>query len=645
MAYLNPNEQATEQFLRQLRDEEARRLYLLRAARGNVYTSDPIAASFPTPRTAMDLIRSGIQSDQIRSLEKMGRAVNPMPPLQSDPVEVIQQSTPATRPVAVRPPSPAVQSRQAQGPARPASDTSSFNYKIPDVQTPAVQTQSAPAQGLLETEEPTDSTSWYDDPTRMGLLQAGLGLMSAPRYSTNPNDVTLSSALARGLGGFVQGYGGTKKRLTEAERQKLEDEFKRQQMAKDAEYKDALIQMYGIQGEAQRKTAELNATEKLQRKEAIDTQIKRILKFEGKLGNATRRLELKRLGTSDNTAQQNQFADLYREATTDRTSMEETLVASGKYTEEQAKKLRFTALETQYDKTLDLQTNPPKPESVPQGSAQERYTSDLQTVVGDSSLLNTPFHENAWALYYQSELDPKVSQDSVITKPSIYPVPDKYKYLFDSAQVDGKSVDNMGGYFVTSKPSNAQSKQINSALADLAAVQKVEDQVIKIGIPNLEERLKQDDPEVAKLASQYGNMLMQLKESYNLGVLQELDKQEMQNIINNPTDPKSIRNIMRTVPLFTAQANVVKEAILDRNRPLANQYNINLENRFTQTYPGTQLTFTVPANLPTEQSKLDKRTDQILQGTGPIDVAPLQLNNGSDSDVPWYERAYNNLTN
>ena len=531
----------------------------------------------------------------------------------------------------------------AQKPASPATNKNSLDFGVPAVpqSTAPAQAQSAPAQGggLLDVD-----TDFFDDPTRMGLLQAGLGLMSAPRYSTNPNDVTLSSGLARGLKGFIEGYGGTKKRLSEAERQRLDDEFKRQQMAKETEYKDALIQMYGIQGEAQRKTAELNATEKLQRKEAINAQIKRILEFEGKLGNVTRRLELERLGSSDNTNQQNQFADLYRESVTDRTPMEETLVASGKYTEEDAKKLRFTALETQYNKTLDLQTNPPKPTSVSQG-ARERYSSDLQKVVGDPSLLNTPFHENAWALYYQTELDPKVSQDSVITKPSIYPVPDKYKYLFDSAQVEGKSVDNMGGYFVTSKPSNAQSKQVNSALADLAAVQKVEDQVIKIGIPNLEERLKQNDPEVARLASQYGNMLMQLKESYNLGVLQELDKQEMQNIINDPTDPKSIRNFMRTVPLFTTQANVVKEAILDRNRPLANQYNINLEKRFAQTYPGTQLTFTVPANLPTEQSKLDKRTDQILQGTGPIDVAPLQLNNGNDSDVPWYERAYNNLTN
>jgi len=76
-------------------------------------------------------------------------------------------------------------------------------------QTSAAQSQSTPAQGggLLDID-----TDFFDDPTRMGLLQAGLGLMSAPRYSTNPNDVTLSSALARGLGGFVQGYGGTKKR-------------------------------------------------------------------------------------------------------------------------------------------------------------------------------------------------------------------------------------------------------------------------------------------------------------------------------------------------------------------------------------------------------------------------------------------------
>jgi len=120
--------------------------------------------------------------------------------------------------------------------ANPPRDTGSFNYNVPTApKTSAVQTT-----GLLDTEEPAEGGSFYDDPMRMGLLQAGLGLLSAPRYSTNPNDVTLGSALARGLGGFVQGYGGTKKRLSDEERQKLEDEYKRSQIEFDKLYKTAL---------------------------------------------------------------------------------------------------------------------------------------------------------------------------------------------------------------------------------------------------------------------------------------------------------------------------------------------------------------------------------------------------------------------
>ena len=509
--------------------------------------------------------------------------------------------------------------------------------------TPAVQAQSAPAQGggLLDVD-----TDFFDDPTRMGLLQAGLGLMSAPRYSTNPNDVTLSSALARGLGGYIQGYGSTKKRLSEEERQKIEDDWKRTQMEKDFEYKDALIQMYGIQGEAQRKTAELNATEKQLQKQAINTQIERILEFEGKLGNATRRLELKRLGTSDNTNQQNQFAGLYREATTDRTPMEETLVASGKYTEEQAKKLRFTALETQYDKTLDLQTNPPKPPKDAQGSERERNIAKLTKGLRDPEYQKTPEYADAWFWYKTTELDPRANYDgSVIIQSSDFPPPPGYEPpTLQSGE--GRKLSQVGGVTISSKPSDTSQKQINDTLAGLATVQRVEDQLVSIGVPDFEERLKQNDPEVARLASQYGVMLMSIKEvPFNLGVLQELDKQEMQNIIANPTDPKNIRNIMRTLPTFMAQSSTVKQALLDRSAPIAEDYGINLREKFDRTYAPMTLTFDIPANLPTEQSKLDKRTDQILQGTGPIDVAPLQLNNGDDSDVPWYERAYNNLMN
>ena len=553
-----------------------------------------------------------------------------------------------TRPVAVRPPSPAMQSRQmaappqqAQGPANPATKKNSFDFGISAVPQP-----SAPAQGLLDTEEPTDSTSWYDDPMRMGLLQAGLGLMSAPRYSTNPNDVTLSSALAKGLGGYIQGYGGTKKRLKEEERQKIEDDWKRTQMEKDIEYKDALIQMYGIQGEAQRKTAELNATEKQLQKQAINTQIDRILEFEGKLGNATRRLELKRLGSSDNTNQQNQFADLYREATTDRTPMEETLVASGKYTEEEAKKLRFTALETQYNKTLELKTNPPKPPKDAQGSERERNIAKLTKGLRDPEYQKTPEYADAWFWYKTTELDPRANYDgSVIIQSSDFPPPPGYEPpTLQSGE--GRKLSQVGGVTISSKPSDTSQKQINDTLAGLATVQRVEDQLVTIGVPDFEERLKQNDPEVARLASQYGVMLMSIKEvPFNLGVLQELDKQEMQNIIANPTDPKNIRNIMRTLPTFMAQSSTVKQALLDRSAPIAEDYGINLREKFDRTYAPMTLTFDIPANLPTEQSKLDKRTDEILQGTGPIDVAPLQLNNGNDSDVPFYERWYNNLTN
>jgi len=553
-----------------------------------------------------------------------------------------------TRPVAVRPPSPAMQSRQmaappqqAQGPANPATKKNSFDFGISAVPQP-----SAPAQGLLDTEEPTDSTSWYDDPMRMGLLQAGLGLMSAPRYSTNPNDVTLSSALAKGLGGYIQGYGGTKKRLKEEERQKIEDDWKRTQMEKDIEYKDALIQMYGIQGEAQRKTAELNATEKQLQKQAINTQIDRILEFEGKLGNATRRLELKRLGSSDNTNQQNQFADLYREATTDRTPMEETLVASGKYTEEEAKKLRFTALETQYNKTLELKTNPPKPPKDAQGSERERNIAKLTKGLRDPEYQKTPEYADAWFWYKTTELDPRANYDgSVIIQSSDFPPPPGYEPpTLQSGE--GRKLSQVGGVTISSKPSDTSQKQINDTLAGLATVQRVEDQLVSIGVPDFEERLKQNDPEVARLASQYGVMLMSIKEvPFNLGVLQELDKQEMQNIIANPTDPKNIRNIMRTLPTFMAQSSTVKQALLDRSAPIAEDYGINLREKFDRTYAPMTLTFDIPANLPTEQSKLDKRTDEILQGTGPIDVAPLQLNNGNDSDVPFYERWYNNLTN
>lgn len=95
---------------------------------------------------------------------------------------------------------------------------------------------------LLDTAEPSaePGSSFYDDPMRMGLIQAGLGLLSAPQYSTNMNDVAFFPTAARGISGFLQGYGGTKERLATAEREKLEDEYKRSQIEFDKLYKTAL---------------------------------------------------------------------------------------------------------------------------------------------------------------------------------------------------------------------------------------------------------------------------------------------------------------------------------------------------------------------------------------------------------------------
>ena len=139
---------------------------------------------------------------------------------------------------------------------------------------------------------------------------------------------------------------------------------------------------------------------------------------------------------------------------------------------------------------------------------------------------------------------------------------------------------------------------------------------------------------------------MSIKEvPFNLGVLQELDKQEMQNIIANPTDPKNIRNIMRTLPTFMAQSSTVKQALLDRAAPIAEDYGIDLKQKFDRTYNPMILTFDIPSDLPRSQSKLDKRTDAILETNPPPVVEPVDVNNGDNSNPNFFERIYNNLTN
>lgn len=235
-------------------------------------------------------------------LERPGLRGDLVPPLPNDPIAVLQQG--AARPPAVQLTWNDVPLERTQGiavpfdapskPPRPPLVPQAPRMVPPPSPMPAVQAKSAaPAPGLLDTEDEQQAdstTSWYDDPMSMGLIQAGLGLMSAPRYSTNPNDVTLSSALARGLGGFVQGYGETKKRLDEAERQRIEDERDARKEEYDIMYLRALTTDAISRANSMNATMTEKAEARRLARELKESQVSQILGKQTNL-NQTQRVE------------------------------------------------------------------------------------------------------------------------------------------------------------------------------------------------------------------------------------------------------------------------------------------------------------------------------------------------------------------
>lgn len=278
------------------------------------------------------------------------------PPASYDPLSSVQ-----TRPRPVQPITP-----PSMGPP------STGNVPLPArTQSPAVQTQSPPAQsgGLLDTEEPTDSTSWYDDPTRMGLLQAGLGLMSAPRYSTNPNDVTLSSALAKGLGGFIQGYGGTKKRLSEAERQRIEDE----RDARKEEYDIMYLRALTTDALSRAKSMNATMTEKAEARRLAgqlkESQVSQILNKQTDL-NQTQRVERrKQLMGMRPEMLQSEYHQFFPTAEMQETQNLREKLAT--YTGQPAE--TYAAYESKdLISAISKYEEPKKPETKPRGSQAER---------------------------------------------------------------------------------------------------------------------------------------------------------------------------------------------------------------------------------------------------------------------------------
>jgi hypothetical protein len=325
-------------------------------------------------------------SDADRLRDAMGLDKNMMPKVPSpldyfddDPARMIQNQfqqyrdrepvAPPTRPQSVRPQSRQMAGslQQAQGPANPPRDTSPFNYNIPAApKTPAAQTQSAPAQGggLLDID-----TDFFDDPTRMGLLQAGLGLLSAPQYSTNPNDVTLGSALARGLGGYIQGYGGTKKRLSEAERQRIEDE----RDARKEEYDIMYLRALTTDAISRAQQTSATMTEKAEARRLAgqlkESQVSQILGKQSDL-NQTQRVERrKQLMGMNPEMLQSEYHQFFPTAEMQETQNLREKLAS--YTGQPAE--TYGAYESKdLISAISKFEEPQKPEAKPRGSQAER---------------------------------------------------------------------------------------------------------------------------------------------------------------------------------------------------------------------------------------------------------------------------------
>jgi len=276
------------------------------------------------------------------------------PPASYDPLSSVQ-----TRPRPVQPITP------PQLPATAKANTAVQIPARPQTSAPA-QAQSAPAQGggLLDVD-----MDFFDDPTRMGLIQAGLGLMSAPRYSTNPNDVTLSSALAKGLGGFVQGYGSTKKRLTEAERQRIEDEREARKEEYDIMYLRALTT--DAISRAQQTSATMTEKAEARRlaRQLKESQVSQILGKQPDL-NQTQRVERRKqlMGMSPEMLQ-SEYHQFFPTAEMQETQNLREKLAT--YTGQPAE--TYAAYESKdLISAISKFEEPKKPETKPRGSQAER---------------------------------------------------------------------------------------------------------------------------------------------------------------------------------------------------------------------------------------------------------------------------------
>jgi len=359
------------------------------------------------------------------------------PPANYDPLSSVQ-----TRPRPVQPITP------------PSMGAPPSTGNVP---LPVRPQTSSPAQGLLDTEEPTEGGSFYDDPMRMGLLQAGLGLMSAPRYSTNPNDVTLSSALARGLGGYIQGYGGTKKRLSEAERQRIEDE----RDARKEEYD--IMYLRALTTDAISRANSMNATmtEKAEARRLAgqlkESQVSQILGKQSDL-NQTQRVERRKqlMGMSPEMLQ-SEYHQFFPTAEMQETQNLREKLAS--YTGQPAE--TYGAYESKdLISAISKFEEPQKPEAKPRGSQAERDEDILINATAEQT--NDPKVQMAFQRLFLEPSDETTQwnpQKQQTERFKTYPtIPDYYVKKFPALAQQQAQLKNQSSV-VPAKPNLTEQQQ------------------------------------------------------------------------------------------------------------------------------------------------------------------------------------------
>jgi len=538
--------------------------YLIQNSKRMDAVNRPMERIFPTQSrmTPDQLIKgqAGQTTKNVSSLSKAGTPVSlkknpydplaslreplPQPPRTEVPVDYSESLIgPPPRPSVERQQgprgfTPEMAQRQRQQPERP------FDFGGATTSSPGLlTTQPEEAQGFSLPSGLLDfDTDFYDDPQRMGLIQAGLGMLAQPTSSTDPAKVSLNQALAGGLAGYLQGYGGTKQRLTQAEKDKLDEEFKRSQMGMDQRYKESLIK----QADALVRNYESQILER------------------GK-----------------------------ENVTLDREAMTAVMTLNKEYTVDELDGLPDEDFVSEYQAWKKTQRDLAKPETPQKPSEKERRGAILESVYNidpetgertiNEEVLNSPLYRQAF-IDYQSTLKVTASPNGTWTeyeKPQ-YEVPPGVITKIELAGPGQKRTDT--GRFVRFQGmKDAQREKIDQAYIGINKIQNLQNKLEEYGVPNFMDRLISNDPQTRELMSDYYDLLLTLKNEggYNLGVLTGNDEQIIKNVIADPTE-LSFGNNFNTIATFMASFNTTKRNLMDNIKPATSRYNIDPMQEYEQ---------------------------------------------------------------